>query len=83
MKRWAILTVLLYAFALILLTVPVAFVAFGNWGIKDDGIGISEAAKIYANWGYWLWLAVMIGGQILLLLLPSTSPNAACPRAVR
>jgi hypothetical protein len=31
MKRWAILTVLLYALALLVLTVPVALVAFANW----------------------------------------------------
>ena len=22
------------------------------------------------NWGYWLWLAVLVAGQLLLLLLP-------------
>jgi len=32
MKRWAILTILLYAMALLLLTVPVILIAFGNWG---------------------------------------------------
>ena len=70
MKRWAILTVLLYALALIVLSIPVVLIAFGNWGLKDDGVGISEAATIYANWGYWIWPAVMVAGQFLLLLLP-------------
>ena len=32
MKRWAILTVLLYALALLVLTLPVVLIAFGNWG---------------------------------------------------
>jgi len=32
MKRWAVLTVLLYAFALVLLTVPVLLAAFGHGG---------------------------------------------------
>ncbi|HEX7619225.1 MAG TPA: hypothetical protein VF480_10975, partial [Verrucomicrobiae bacterium] len=34
MKRWAILTVLLYALALLLLTVPVALIAFGSWPVR-------------------------------------------------
>ena len=30
-----------------------------------------DALKIYLNWGgYWLWLAVLVAGQTLLLLLP-------------
>ncbi len=70
MKRWAILTVFLYAIALILLTVPVALAAFGNWGLKNNSNSIADAAKIFAQWGYWVWLAVLAGGQFLLLLLP-------------
>src|ERR1035437_8951268 len=70
MKRWAILTVFLYALALLVLTVPVALVAFGNWGLKSDSMGIKDALAMYANWGYWLWLGILVGGQALLLLLP-------------
>src|SRR5689334_10742297 len=70
MKRWAILTVFLYALALILLTVPILLTAFGSWGLKHDNLEFAEAAKIYANWGYWIWLAVLVAGQSLLLLLP-------------
>jgi hypothetical protein len=70
MKRWATYTVLLYALALILLTVPALFIAFGNWGKTDNGTSFNEAWKIYLNWGYWLWLAVLVAGQFLLLLLP-------------
>ena len=71
MKRWAVLTVLLYALALNLLTLPVALVAFGNWGKNETQYGWSEAIHgFYLNWGYWLWLAVLVGGQVLLLLLP-------------
>src|SRR5271167_1038045 len=71
MKRWAVLTVLIYALALLSLTAPVALVAFGNWGIKDSGnFSLKELAQLYLNWGYWLWLAVLIAGQALLLLLP-------------
>jgi len=70
MKRWAVLTVLLYALALLALTLPAILIAFGNWGLKSDSMGIKAALAIYANWGYWFWLAIMIAGQALLLLLP-------------
>lgn len=70
MKRWAILTVLLYTLALILLTLPLILVTFGGWGLNGDNVGLAEAAKIYSQWGYWLWLAVLTAGQFLLLLLP-------------
>jgi hypothetical protein len=70
MKRWAILTVLLYALALLLLTLPVILIAFGNWGINNDNRTFKETLQIYAAWQYWLWLGVLMAGQVLLLLLP-------------
>ena len=70
MKRWAILTVFLYALALILLTLPAVLICFGNWGFREQRMNFKDAAELYANWGYWLWLAVLVGGQFLLLLLP-------------
>jgi hypothetical protein len=70
MKRWAVLTVLLYALALILLTAPVVLAAFGNWGKNNDNKGFHETLELYQNWGYWIWLAVLVAGQALLLLLP-------------
>ncbi len=70
MKRWAALTVLLYALALVLLTLPVDLVAFGNWGKNPSNTGFHDALQLYLNWGYWLWLAVLAAGQVLLLLLP-------------
>jgi hypothetical protein len=69
MKRWAALTVLLYALALLLLTVPVLLVAFGGWA-KNGVTGLQDISKIYLQLGYWLWLAVLVAGQALLLLLP-------------
>jgi hypothetical protein len=70
MKRWAIYTVLLYALALILLTVPVILIAAANWGKNPINIDIHETLQLYLQWGYWLWLAVLVAGQILLLLVP-------------
>jgi len=66
MKRWAVLTVLLYALALLALTVPLILLAFAGKG----SFTVKTAAEIYLQWGYWLWLAILVGGQALLLLLP-------------
>ena len=70
MKRWAICTVLIYALALLVLTLPVVLAAFGNWGKSDMNIGLHEVFQWYLNWGYWLWLGILVTGQALLLLLP-------------
>ena len=71
MKRWAVLTVLLYALALVLLTLPVVLVTFGNWGKSGGNYGLHDVIQnFYLNWGFWLWLAVLAAGQSLLLLLP-------------
>ena len=70
MKRWAVLTVLLYALALVVLTLPLVLVAFGSWFKPGPQIPLTENLALFKNWGYWLWLAVMIAGQLLLLLLP-------------
>lgn len=66
MKRWAFLTALIYALALVLLAVPAIVICFSG----KNFFSIKEAATIYFQWGYWLWLAVLVGGQALLLLLP-------------
>ncbi len=69
MKRWAILTVFLYALALILLTVPVVSLAFGGWG-KQSSMSVHEVLGFFTVWPYWVWLGVLVAGQVLLLLLP-------------
>ncbi len=69
MKRWAFLTALIYALALLLLTVPLLLAAFGNWTAGGD-MKLPEALQIYSNWWYWVWLGVLVAGQALLLLLP-------------
>jgi hypothetical protein len=70
MKRWAVLTVLLYALVLLLLTVPVLLMAFGGWGNSGQSLVLKEAVQIYLHGRYALWLAVLVAGQALLLLLP-------------
>jgi hypothetical protein len=74
MKRWAILTVLLYLGVLVLLTVPMVVFALWKWLLSEaDGqklISFREAFEIYRQWGYWVWLTVMVVSQGLLLFLP-------------
>src|SRR6266702_3660367 len=71
MKRWAVLTVMLYVLVLIALTVPIILICFGDWWLgKDRGVGWDEAWAAYNEIGYWLWLALMACGQALLLFAP-------------
>jgi len=71
MKRWALVTVLLYAAILVLLTVPVLWLGMGDWwgqrGIKVD---LQGAAVIFKEWAYWVWLGVMLLGAALMLVVP-------------
>jgi hypothetical protein len=69
MKRWAILTALIYALALLLLTVPAISIAFGD-GATGGGVKLPDVVKVYSYGWYWLWLGVLVAGQVLLLLLP-------------
>jgi len=68
MKRWAVLTVLFYAVVLVLLTIPVIWIAFNV--ATNKGLDWHSCAAIMTCRGYWTWLAVMMAGQALLLLLP-------------
>ena len=70
MKRWAALTVALYALTLLALSVPVVFVAFGKWTGKGEAIRLGEAFGVFAEWGYWVWLVLMATAQVLLLVVP-------------
>jgi hypothetical protein len=70
MKRWAVLTVFLYALALLVMSIPVTLLAMGNWGENPTDMSFQDLLKVYLYWGYWLWLGVLVAGQSLLLLLP-------------
>jgi hypothetical protein len=72
MKRWAILTVLLYALLLLLLTSPFLFLALGKWWGNTNYCfsNFAETFEVYKSSGYWIVLAVFLLGQALLLLAP-------------
>ena len=67
MKRWAIITIALYAVTLLLLTIPVCAACFG-WG--HNAVAFSDITQLFVQWGFWLWIAVSVAGQILLLAIP-------------
>ncbi|HVU39354.1 MAG TPA: hypothetical protein VHC95_13555 [Opitutales bacterium] len=71
MKRWVALTVLLYGLALLVLTIPLILVSFGNWAGHDGSVvDFQESLRVFNDWAYWLWIGVLVAGQALLLLLP-------------
>jgi hypothetical protein len=64
MKRWGLVVAGLYFIALILLSFPVTLAAF--W----PEISVSDVLSMYGNLWYWIWIVVMICGEMLLLLAP-------------
>jgi hypothetical protein len=73
MKRWAILTVFLYLAVLVLLTPPVLlFAGLGKTSPAgwEFNLAMDDVLRTYQEWGYWVWLAVLLLGQALLLLVP-------------
>src|SRR5262245_4698229 len=75
MKRWALLTIGLYAAILLLLTVPM-FMAYGvKWSLHpsphvEQTESLEKAFGLYREWGYWIWLGVLVLGEALLLFVP-------------
>jgi hypothetical protein len=65
MRRWAFLTVIIYAAALVLLAFPVIYIAFAGRNYSAQ-----QAFDVYFYWGFWVWLAVLVCGQLVLLLVP-------------
>lgn len=73
MKRWAIVTVGLYALLLLSLTVPgiyLASISFAGATAWTFTLPFSEAWAVFREWGYWVWLAILVAAQALLLLVP-------------
>lgn len=61
MKRWALLTAVLYVGAITLLTVPVIALAFPK---------ASRPELLYFEWGYWVWVAFITLCALLLIAAP-------------
>ena len=69
MKRWALVTVLLYLIALVGLTAPV-FIDCFCLGFEKGRMSPDEVRGMYSHWGYWVWIGVSMLGQVLLLVVP-------------
>jgi hypothetical protein len=71
MKRWAVLTVLLYIVTLAFLTLPMVLSAFGAWGPNSGrGLPLEQALAFYQDRGYWALVTIMALGAALLLIVP-------------
>src|SRR6266540_5678327 len=79
MKRWAIVTIALYAILLLLLTAPVLLVGWLKWSAAEGQwrweVPLEQVLAIVTTWQYWAWLAVMVIAQGLLLLVPVDISN--------
>jgi hypothetical protein len=71
MKKWAALTVLIYAAALTAFAVPLLLACFGDWRLpKDAPLKLDEAVQVYRGFGFWIWLVILALGEICLLAAP-------------
>jgi len=73
MKRWGFVVALIYGLALALLTLPVLYAGFGFtlFGLLPGKVGSNDPlVAVYAAWGYWLWIGIMILAQAALLAVP-------------
>ncbi len=71
MKRWAAITVGLYAANLLALTVPVLALTMGDWwGEAIMKLRPDELTRFYSEWMYWVWFGVLLFTQALLLVVP-------------
>ncbi len=81
MKLWALATMAFYALILLILTIPVLLIAYGEWwGPKGGGLSLGEAVSVYKESAYWIWLGVMVASQALMLLAPAASRERLIPR---
>jgi hypothetical protein len=73
MKRWAVVTVTLYALMMLALTAPLFLFGGAKWS-QSSGLewewGLGQLGEVMGHWGYWLWLALLLGAQALLLVVP-------------
>ena len=73
MKRWAYVTVGLYALLLLLLSGPLLWLSGVEWsasaGVRWEW-GLREMREMFGHGLYWIWLGILLAAQALLLLVP-------------
>ena len=67
MKRWALITIMLYLLLLVGATLPLHQACFG-WG--ENPMKVAEALAMMRQGSYWIWIGAAVLGQILLLAVP-------------
>ena len=67
MKRWAVITVMLYLLVLMGATLPLYLACFA-WG--KNPAKMAGALEMMRHGGYWIWIGVAVLSQILLLAVP-------------
>jgi hypothetical protein len=81
MKLWAVLTVFLYFLVLVLFTVPLLILVYGDWwGPKGGGITLKDSISLYKEAGYWVWVGFMVISQAVMLFTPARSRERLPPR---
>jgi hypothetical protein len=79
MKRWAFVTVALYALLLLLLTIPVLLLCWLKWHANveqpelshwQSEVDLRGIGDLLQSWGFLAWLGVLVAAQALLLLVP-------------
>jgi len=79
MKRWAYVTVALYALLLLLLTMPVTLISWLKWHTNAEqpelshwksDVDLHGFIDLFQTFWFWLWLGVLAAAQLLLLLVP-------------
>ncbi len=71
MRRWALLTVVLYAVTLAALTAPLLLTVIHDpkrpRGFSED---LRRVPELYGEWGYWLVLGILAAAEAVFLLVP-------------
>jgi hypothetical protein len=70
MKKWAVVVVVLYGLSLVILTLPVLLGAFWDFTKNSSPWTAQELKSMFAEWPYWLGIAIFILAQAALLVIP-------------
>jgi len=74
MKRWAIVTVVLYGLLLFLLSVPLLMLFGLDKTGPEDGwrwsIGLTDVLEVLQTWWFWITLGVFVLAQGTMLIVP-------------
>ena len=72
LRNWGIAITIFYALALVFLLMPAC------WYLLLDQ---SNIEKLYQEWAFWVWPAILIGGEAILLFISvDTSRKRLKPR---